>query len=61
MVIIKRNIIMRKSNNKMQDKNHYLKLLKKYQKLGSEDGIRATLEVLAKFDEKQISMERFVK
>jgi len=45
----------------MQDKNHYLKLLKRYQKLGSEDGIRATLEVLSRFDEKQISMKEFVK
>jgi len=45
----------------MQDKNHYLKLLKRYRKLGSEDGIKATLEVLTRFDEKQISMERFVK
>jgi len=45
----------------MQDKNHYLKLLKKYQKLNSADGIRATLEVLARFDEKQLNMEEFVK
>jgi len=40
----------------MQDKNYYLKLLKKYQKLGSEDGIKATLEVLARFDEKQLKL-----
>jgi len=45
----------------MHDKNHYLKLLKKYEKLGSADGIRATLEVLARYDEKQISIKEFVK
>jgi len=45
----------------MQDKNYYLKLLRRYRKLGSEDGIKATLEVLAKHDEKQISIKEFVK
>ena len=37
----------------MQDKAHYLKLLKKYRKLNNADGIKATLEVLAKQDEEQ--------
>ena len=45
----------------MHDKNHYLKLLKRYEKLGNADGIKATKEVLAKFEEKQKSMEEFVK
>ena len=47
---------------KMQkDKNHYIKLLKKYEKLNNPDGIRATKEVLARFEERQISMKEFVK
>jgi len=37
----------------MHDKNHYLKLLAKYKALNNENGIRATLEVLKRFDEKQ--------
>ena len=41
---------------KMHDKNHYLKLLRKYEKLGSADGIKATREVLARFDEKQLKL-----
>jgi len=46
---------------KMHDKNYYLKLLAKYRALNNADGIRATLEVLKMFDEKQASMEEFVK
>jgi len=45
----------------MQDKAHYLKLLKRYRKLNNADGIKATLEVLAKFDDKQSKMKEFVK
>jgi len=45
----------------MHDKNHYLKLLAKYKALNNADGIRATLEVLKRFDEEQISMKEFVK
>jgi len=45
----------------MHDKNHYLKLLAKYKALNNENGIRATKEVLERFDEEQISMEKFVK
>ena len=45
----------------MHDKNHYLKLLRRYVKLGNLDGIKATKEVLAKFEERQISMKEFVK
>ena len=45
----------------MYDKNHYIKLLKRYEKLNNADGIKATKEVLARFEEKQISMEEFVK
>jgi len=45
----------------MQDKAHYLKMLKRYRKLNNADGIKATLEVLVKFDDKQSKMEEFVK
>jgi len=37
----------------MHDKSYYLNLLKRYQKLNNADGIKATLEVLAKQDEEQ--------
>jgi len=40
----------------MQDKNHYLKLLRRYRRLNNADGIKATLEVLKKFDEKQMKL-----
>ena len=45
----------------MHDKNYYLKLLRRYIKLGNENGIRATREVLVRFEERQISMKEFVK
>jgi len=45
----------------MQDKNHYLKLLRRYRRLNNADGIRATLEVLVKFEGKQSKMKEFVK
>jgi len=40
----------------MQDKAHYLKMLKRYRKLNNADGIKATLEVLVKFDDKQLRL-----
>jgi len=40
----------------MHDKNHYLELLAKYKALNNENGIRATLEVLKRF-EKQETIE----